>query len=340
MARIRTDLAERENSSTPARRIGRDARTAREGRRRGGDQEAGRTTRRTRATSLVTSNPLGATTAAGRCSERMATPASFFSGCQMKSALDEFSRRTTKLADHDAPPSRRAARRRPLPPRRRPPRRVASRRRRRACPRSRRTRRPRRGDGRARPSRCRSARSSARRSSASSDSTFARARARRADARRRRRTRRRRRRPPPRSPRSRSDPTTPGMATRSATRRVRGGGGGGGGEGGQETRSSQLSRSRPLPRANALFSTLLCVVALASPAILPLGLLGRILLALGAFQHACKVIEARRGYAPRGVVHAGTLRGYFASPIEPLAAQWSERAGTGDGVSNGNGRGR
>eukprot|EP00982_Pelagococcus_subviridis_P007526 30654-Pelagococcus_subviridis.AAC.1 len=145
--------------------------------------------------------------------------------------------------------------------------------------------------------------------------------------------------PPPRSPRSRSDPTTPGMATRSATRRVRGGGGGGGGErGGQETRSSQLSRSRPLPRANALFSTLLCVVALASPAILPLGLLGRILLALGAFQHACKVIEARRGYAPRGVVHAGMLRGYFASPIEPLAAQWSERAGTGDG-GNGNGRG-
>ena len=141
---------------------------------------------------------------------------------------------------------------------------------------------------------------------------------------------------PPRSPRSRSDPTTPGMATRSATRRVRGGEGGG--EGGQETRSSQLSRSRPLPRANALFSTLMCVVALASPAILPLGLLGRILLALGAFQHACKVIEARRGYAPRGVVHAGTLRGYFASPIEPLAAQWSERAGTGDGVSNGNGR--
>ena len=51
------------------------------------------------------------------------------------------------------------------------------------------------------------------------------------------------------------------------------------------------------------------------------------------------MIEARRGYAPRGVVHAGTLRGYFASPIEPLAAQWSERAGTGDGVSNGNGRG-
>jgi hypothetical protein len=144
---------------------------------------------------------------------------------------------------------------------------------------------------------------------------------------------------PPRSPRSRSDPTTPGMATRSATRRVRGGGGGGGGGAGQETRSSPLSRSRPLPRANALFSTLLCVVALASPAILPLGLLGRILLALGAFQHACKVIEARRGYAPRGVVHAGTLRGYFASPIEPLAAQWSERAGTGDGVSNGNGRG-
>ena len=66
--------------------------------------------------------------------------------------------------------------------------------------------------------------------------------------------------------------------------------------------------------ACSLASWLLPLAALAAPLAAPfLGLLGRLLLALGAFQLAAKTVEARRGRVP---AEQDTFL-YFACPLEP-----------------------
>ena len=87
--------------------------------------------------------------------------------------------------------------------------------------------------------------------------------------------------------------------------------------------SKPVLRRSPLALAASLA---LSALALLSPLALPLGRLGRLFLALGAFQASLKTLEARLGRLPRAFLDRGVSPGhYFATLVEPDTAAPLER---------------
>lgn len=93
--------------------------------------------------------------------------------------------------------------------------------------------------------------------------------------------------------------------------------------GGDFSPSKPVLRRSPLALAASLA---LSALALLSPLALPLGRLGRLFLALGAFQASLKTLEARLGRLPRAFLDRGVSPGhYFATLVEPDTAAPLER---------------